>query len=104
RLDWSRVPLIEGVRALAALGMVTGASGRNWASYGTDVVLAAHLDATEQALLCDPQTSGGLLVTCAPQAVDQVLAIFARRGFAQAAEIGEVLALEQGAAAHLRVG
>lgn len=103
RLDWSRVPLIEGVRDLAAQGMVTGASGRNWAAYGSDVRLSEGLDATDQALLSDPQTSGGLLVTCAPEAVPKVLAIFAHHGFAQAAEIGEVLALKGDSAPHLSV-
>jgi selenide,water dikinase len=102
RIDWSRVPLIAGVRELAAQGNVTGASGRNWAAYGADVHLSEGLSATDQALLSDPQTSGGLLVTCAPETVADVLAIFARHGFASAAEIGEVVALE-GAPPHLVV-
>jgi selenide,water dikinase len=44
------------------------------------------------ALLCDPQTSGGLLVSCAPAAVPAVLEVFARHGFAQAVDIGCVAA------------
>ncbi len=104
RIDWSRVPLIAGVRELAVQGMVTGASGRNWAAYGADVRLSEGLSAIDQALLSDPQTSGGLLVTCAPEAVHDVLAIFARHGFATAAVIGEVLALEETQAPHLVVG
>ncbi len=91
-IHWSRVPLIDGVRDLAAQGLVTGASGRNWAAYGAEVRLNTALTPTDQALLSDPQTSGGLLVACAPEAVDQVLAVFARHGFAAAAEIGEVVA------------
>jgi selenide,water dikinase len=47
-------------------------------------------------LLTDPQTSGGLLVACAPDAVDKVLEIFRAKGFAQAAVIGQ---LEAGAPA-----
>ena len=43
-------------------------------------------------LATDPQTSGGLLVSCAPQAADAVLAEFARQGFAHARVIGRVLA------------
>ena len=39
RIDWSKVPLLPGVRELAAQGFVTGASGRNWAGYGADVSL-----------------------------------------------------------------
>ena len=90
QLTWSKVPLLPGVRALAAQGMVTGASGRNWAGYGTDVHLPAGFAAEDQALLTDPQTSGGLLVSCAPDAVQQVLAVFGRHGFGHAGVIGEV--------------
>jgi len=89
-IDWARVPLLPGVAELAAAGFVTGASGRNWAGYGADVRLAGGLPATAQALATDPQTSGGLLVACAPDSVDAVLAVFQREGFAQAAVIGAV--------------
>jgi selenide,water dikinase len=90
RIDWSRVPLLPGVRDLAAQGMVTGASARNWSGYGADIELAAAFAPADQALLTDPQTSGGLLVSCAPQAVGKVLALFRRHGFAAAAVIGEI--------------
>jgi selenide,water dikinase len=103
-INWSQVPRITGVTELAAAGMVTGASGRNWAAYGAEVQLAPSLCTVDQALLCDPQTSGGLLVTCTPDAVPEVLALFSRHGFAQAAEIGEVFALEGDAQPHLSVG
>ncbi len=103
RIDWSQVPLIDGVRDLAAAGMVTGASARNWAAYGAEVRLAPGFSTTDQSLLSDPQTSGGLLVTCSPAAVPEVLALFARHGFALAAEIGEVIALEAGESPHLSV-
>ncbi len=92
QLDWPAVPLLGGVRALAAQGFVTGASGRNWAGYGADVSLPANFADEDLALLTDPQTSGGLLVSCAPAAVDAVLGIFARHGFAQAAVVGRVAA------------
>ena len=92
RLDMRRVPVMEGVRAWAAQGMVTGASGRNWTAYGHEVALANGIDAIDQALLTDPQTSGGLLVSCSADAVDEVVAVFARHGFAHAAVVGEVVA------------
>jgi selenide,water dikinase len=91
QIDWARVPLIDGVHALASAGMVTGASGRNWAGYGHEIALPEGFSAVDQALLSDPQTSGGLLVSCAPEAVAAVLEIFARHGFADAADIGCVL-------------
>lgn len=90
QLDWARVPLLDGVRELASQGMVTGASGRNWAGYGHDIGLPAGFAAVDQALLSDPQTSGGLLVSCAPEAVEAVLEIFRQHGFDDAAEIGEI--------------
>jgi selenide,water dikinase len=92
RLDMARVPMIDGVRGLAAAGMVTGASGRNWAAYGHEVKLGRDLQPVDQALLSDPQTSGGLLVACAPEAVDAVLAVFQRHGFGVATEVGEIVA------------
>ncbi|MDP3136512.1 MAG: AIR synthase-related protein, partial [Burkholderiaceae bacterium] len=90
-LDWRAVPLLAGVRDLASRGFVTGASGRNWAGYGHDVALPAGFANEDQALLTDPQTSGGLLVSCEPGAVDRVLAIFRAHGFEAAAVVGRVL-------------
>jgi len=90
RLDVDSVPLLPGVRELAEAGYVTGASGRNWAGYGHEVRLAPRIAPVQQMLLTDPQTSGGLLVACAPDTVDEVLALFAREGFGHAAVIGEM--------------
>jgi len=90
RLDWSKVPLLEGVRTLAEQGAVTGASGRNWEGYGAEVRLPAGFADADHALLTDPQTSGGLLVACDSASVDEVLAVFHRHGFMAAAVIGEV--------------
>ena len=91
-IDWAKVPLLPGVRALVSQGFVTGASGRNWAGYGQDITLPEGFAAEDQALLSDPQTSGGLLVSCDAASVGAVMEIFRRHGFAAAAEIGEVLA------------
>jgi selenide,water dikinase len=89
-IDWARVPVMDRVRDLLAQGCATGASGRNWASYGGSVALPEGFAETERALLTDPQTSGGLLVSCAPPAVADVLGVFAGHGFARATVIGEV--------------
>jgi selenide,water dikinase len=91
-LHWPTVPLLPGVRDLAQQGQVTGASGRNWAAYGAEVSLPDGFAKEDKALLTDPQTSGGLLVACAPDQAPEVLATFTRMGFAQAACVGEVLA------------
>jgi len=89
-IKWADVPLLPNVSALFKDGNVTGASGRNWEGYGNEISLASGLPAECQALLSDPQTSGGLLVTCAPDATADVLAIFKRHGFTDAAVVGHV--------------
>ena len=99
RIRMADVPLLGGVEKLAEAGFVTGASARNWSSYGTEVRLAPNIGERQRALLCDPQTSGGLLVACGADAVDTVLGVFRRFGFATAAVIGEM----QSGAAEARV-
>ena len=90
QLELGQIPLLPGVLALAEQGNITGASGRNWASYGAEVTLPADISPAQQALLSDPQTSGGLLVACAPEAAEAVLACFARHGFGAARQIGRM--------------
>ena len=92
QLTMQQVPLLQGVRALAEQGMLTGASGRNWSAYGHEIELAPERNAIDQALLSDPQTSGGLLVACTPETVAEVLAVFHQHGFAHACEVGEITA------------
>src|SRR5512139_830288 len=92
RVELGRLPLLPGVDELAQGGHVTGASGRNWASYGSEVNLAGGIADWQRALLTDPQTSGGLLVSCSPDARDAVLETFRRHGFAHATEIGRLAA------------
>ena len=89
-VNWSSVPLLDSVETLAKQGFITGASGRNWAGYGAEVVLPEGFSAVDQALISDPQTSGGLLVSCAPAALDAVMAVFKQHGFAQATVVGKV--------------
>ena len=107
RIDWAAVPLLAGVRALAGQGYITGASGRNWEGYGAEITVPAAFAAEDQALLTDPQTSGGLLVSCEPSALDAVMAVFRRHGFAHAAVVGEVgakMAAGAGGVARVIVG
>jgi selenide,water dikinase len=92
RLVFDRVPLLPGVLALARAGVITGASARNWAGYRDEVSLHGGDGFTAQALLTDPQTSGGLLVACAPDAVEDVLAVFSNECFEHAAVIGDFTA------------
>ena len=91
RLFATNLPLLDNVLTIAARGIVTGASERNWSSYGDEVRLTPGLGMVARPLLTDPQTSGGLLVTCAPGVVSEVLAIFHATGCDRAAEIGVML-------------
>ncbi|MRX11199.1 selenide, water dikinase SelD [Pseudoduganella sp. FT25W] len=93
-LDMQQIPLLPGVEQLARDGYFTGASGRNWEAYGKDVKLAESITPAQHSLLTDPQTSGGLLVSCDAASVDDVLALFRREGFAEAAVIGRMAAGE----------
>jgi selenide,water dikinase len=91
-IDWPAVSFVTQARALAQKGCITGASARNWASYGHEIELPQGFSAVDQALLTDPQTSGGLLVSCAPERVTDVLNIFHTSGFSQASVVGLVQA------------
>ena len=88
-VEFARVPLLPGALALAREGFVTGASKRNFAGYGAEIACTTPDDAA-RALLTDPQTSGGLLVACAPDAEQDVLRVFHAEGFERAAVIGRI--------------
>lgn len=90
-IEWSKVPVLRAARHLAEAGYVTGASERNWLSYGSDVLMPAGDVTLQRRLLTDPQTSGGLLVACAPEAAEKVLEVFRTEGFGDAAAIGRLV-------------
>ncbi|HSG93065.1 MAG TPA: selenide, water dikinase SelD [Methylotenera sp.] len=91
-VEFERIPFIDIALQLAQDGYATGAAARNWASYGESVTLESHIAEWQRKLLCDPQTSGGLLVSCKPEAVEEVLAAFNADGFNHAAVIGTMQA------------
>ena len=92
-IDYAALPVLPNALAYAEQGCVTGASARNWSSCAKRVALPKkNFDDLDRALLTDPQTSGGLLVACAPEVVTEVLSLFLLEGFDHAAVIGEVVA------------
>ncbi len=93
-LDADAPALLPGVEALAQEGVRTGAAVRNWASYGAEVTPPAGLPEWRRDLLCDPQTSGGLLIAVAPEEAEAVLALVRDRGFASSTIVG---GMEEGA-------
>ncbi len=91
QIDMAAVPLLPGVEALAREGVRTGAATRNWESYGEAVKLPAGLDSWRRDVLCDPQTSGGLLIAADPTAVPALLAMAKSAGFLHSAVVGQLV-------------
>lgn len=87
-LDWNRLPFLRDAAALAQQGCVTGASHRNWASYGESVALPHDFSDWQCHLLTDPQTPGGLLVSCAPERADDLLRSIDAEGYPFARIVG----------------
>lgn len=90
-IDAGAVPLLAGVEELARDGVRTGASGRNWDSFGDGVMLPVGFEAWRRDLLTDPQTSGGLLIAVAADRADAVLALAHDAGFDPATAIGRIV-------------
>jgi selenide,water dikinase len=87
-VDRARLPLFREAVSLAQKGYVTGASTRNWDSYGDSIVLPDGIEPWQRQLLTDPQTSGGLLVACAPDRVEQILGSILEAGYQSARIVG----------------
>jgi selenide,water dikinase len=90
-IEAAAAPLLDGVETLARDGMRTGASGRNWASYGEGVVLPDGFEDWRRDLLTDPQTSGGLLIAVAADQAGAVLDMVRGDGFDRTAVVGRVV-------------
>ena len=88
-LHFADIPIFTCARQLAKNGDCTGASKRNWESY------AAHISGMplaewQRTLLTDPQTGGGLLISCTPAASEKILAALTENGNTQAKIIGTI--------------
>src|SRR5215469_1719817 len=93
-IRYERIPFLGNAVTLARDGFATGASARNWSSYGDGVALAPDLADWQRTLLTDPQTSGGLLVACAAERADEISASIRAAGYPLAGIIGSVAAGE----------
>ncbi len=92
RIELQTLPLLSRAAEWAQAGHVTGASRRNWASYGADIRLPDSLPEWQRHVLTDPQTSGGLLVSCAAAEADALVAMIRATGYPAAVRIGQVVA------------
>lgn len=88
-IDLTRLPLFQEAVSLAQKGYITGASTRNWDSYGDSIVLPGGVELWQRQLLTDPQTSGGLLVACAPDRAEQLLGRIVEAGYPSARIVGQ---------------
>ncbi len=89
-LQWEALPLLPKAAEFAMGGYITGASGRNWESYGQEAVISSDRPLWQRQLLTDPQTSGGLLLACAPARARDVLNSIRAAGFGEASIVGEL--------------
>ncbi|UXM95278.1 selenide, water dikinase SelD [Bartonella sp. HY329] len=91
RLHFDRLPFLSDALKLANEGYITGASKRNFDSYGDAIRFEKALSDHQKALLTDPQTSGGLLIAVAPENAKDVMALALSSGYERASIIGEVV-------------
>lgn len=87
-IHFQQLPILSAALVLVQQGYAPGAAERNWNSYAEQVCLPLGMAAWQKNVLCDPQTSGGLLISCAPDKVKSVLELFHGQGFANACVIG----------------
>jgi selenide, water dikinase len=91
RIRMKDLPWLTEAVSLARAGNITGASGRNWASYGAFVDLPVGIEDWQRGLLTDPQTSGGLLIACAEDSANSILLEIRDAGYPRAQIIGEAV-------------
>ena len=89
-VNWNDLPILPAARDYAERGYNTGAAGRNWQSFGHDATLPVGISDCQKNLLTDPQTSGGLMLSCTREMTGDVLNIFNSNGFADATKIGQM--------------
>jgi len=90
KVDWNELPILPAAADYAERGYNTGAAGRNWQSFGQNVTLPDNLSDWQKNILADPQTSGGLMLSCAPERTNDVLELFRVNGFADVTVIGKM--------------
>ena len=90
KLDWTNLPILPNALGYAQKGYNTGAANRNWVSFGEHVTVAEGIEQWQRNLLMDPQTSGGLLVSCLPESANAVIELFHEQDYEFATVVGEM--------------
>ena len=91
-LDWDKLPILPHALEYAQNGYKTGAADRNWASFADNVTVPDGMEQWRKNMLMDPQTSGGLLMSCPADQADAVVALFHEQDYGFATVIGELAA------------
>src|SRR5881628_10626 len=91
-IHFDDLPVLPEALEWVKEGTATGASDRNWKGYGHEVRMPAGAPDWKRKLISDPQTSGGLLVACAPAAEKRVIEEFRKQDFPLARRIGSMQA------------
>lgn len=89
-IRWSALPFVSGTREAFAMGLVPGGAYRNRDAYAAALVVSGEAAADRSLLLCDPQTSGGLLVALPPDRAEAYVSRLKEDGPSLATVIGEV--------------
>jgi selenide,water dikinase len=91
-IEFEALPLFTHAQRLAEIGIGTGGAKRNWKSYGHEVDLPVDAPEWWRGVLCDPQTSGGLLIACSSESAPKVLELLRSRDFDHTRVVGEFCA------------
>lgn len=86
-VDFASLPLLNGLKEYIQMGCVPGGTRRNFKSYGH---LIEPMDELTRMIICDPQTSGGLLIAVEEKGLEQFNAVIYTEG-AKVTEIGQLL-------------
>ncbi len=89
-VEWDKLPILPAALGYAQNGYNTGAANRNWASFGDNVTVPDGMEQWQKNMLADPQTSGGLMVTCPADRAGQVLSLFHEQGYSYASVVGSM--------------
>lgn len=89
-VDASEVPVWPGVYEAALAGYIAGGAGKNRDYLKGKIEFARDIDSVQQAILCDPQTSGGLLIAVAANKVEALVDLLREAGTPCAAVIGAI--------------
>lgn len=94
-VDASEVPVWPGVYEAGKAGYIAGGAGKNRAHLKGRIDFAPDIDPVQQAILCDPQTSGGLLIAVAAEKASELVRLLKKAGTPSAAVIGAIEELEE---------